>query len=184
VGRQYLKMVWFTWIVVSFCWGFSVAEASTSPHQKTSLQGVNGVWVKEPDFRSLHAEEIFEFSGKLLQREVMAQLQDAGIPIVDPVTVPSISQSPFLTIQGAISRISQDYFAYTIMVEFHQQATLHPKSHHTWVVTWSTGALSTGGMDLFQQRVHILLDQFIDDFVEMNSLGFDIYHTSISSRDL
>jgi len=100
------------------------------------------------------------------------------------VNSPSFSQSPYLTIQGAISKIAQDYFAYTIMVEFHQEATLDSTSQPTWVVTWSTGALSTGGRDLFHQRIQILVEQFIHDFVEMNSRGFDIYHTSSSPRVL
>lgn len=184
MGRQYLKVIGITWVMIGVCLGLPVSEASTSSHQKSSLQGVEGIWVKEPDFRSLNGGEVFEFSGKQLQRGAISQLQDAGIPILDPVKSQSYSQGPYLTIQGAISKIAQDYFAYTIMVEFHQEATLHPKSHQTSVVTWSTGALSTGGMDLFHQRIQILLDQFIRDFVEMNSLGFDIYQTSSSPRVL
>ncbi|MFB3146315.1 MAG: hypothetical protein ACE1ZO_04260, partial [Nitrospirales bacterium] len=65
--------------------------------------------------------------------------------------------------------IAANLYAYTIILELHQQADLLRNASRPWVVTWSLGSLSTGDIKKFQDRLQLLVRMFIQDYKEVNA---------------
>ncbi|RMH02836.1 MAG: hypothetical protein D6704_13515 [Nitrospirae bacterium] len=104
-----------------------------------------------------------------IRLSVERQLKQAGIPVLDSPPARTAAHYSFLHIQGAIRQIAKQFYAYTIVIELQQYATLSRNSTHPLVVTWSVGALSTGDITKFQQRVSLLMEKFIQDYHEANA---------------
>ncbi len=157
------------------------AEAfAATPNEKDSLRGLQGVLVKRVDFNSQPAN----LTGKLvvheIRTEVEAQLSQAGILILDEGRYPDSVELPFLQIQGAISQIAKNYYAYGILVELYQRATLLQNLSRPSVVAWREGVLSTGSMLKLRERIRFLMNRFIQDYKEANSRASYAQSVSLS----
>jgi len=153
---------------------------AATPNERDSLRGLQGVLVKRVDFNSQPAN----LTGKLvvheIRTEVEAQLSQAGILILDEGRYPDSVELPFLQIQGAISQIAKNYYAYSIFVELYQRATLLQNLSRPSVVTWREGALSTGSMLKLRERIRFLMNRFIQDYKEANSRTSHAQSVSLS----
>ena len=142
-------------------WAATVSE-------KESLRGLGGIVLKPMTFVSSPSQVAQELPITDLTREVEQTLRQSGMLLEEGLLDPS-SDRPGLEIQGAITQIAANYYAYTIMVELRQQATLIHNASRPTVVTWSEGTLSTGDIEKFQERVRLLVSMFVKDFQQMNS---------------
>jgi len=136
--------------------------------EKESLRGLSGIVLKPLTFVSTPTKVQDELPLLDLSKEIESQLRQSGILLANQMDGRSNS-GPFLEIQGAVTQIAANYYAYTVLVELHQEATLMSNSIHPSVVTWSEGTLSTGDIQNFQDRVRLLVRMFIQDFQKENS---------------
>ena len=155
------------------------ALAATS-NERDSLRGLQGVLVKRVDFNSQPANLAGKLVVQEIRTEVEGQLSQAGILILDEGGYPESVELPFLQIQGAISQIAKNYYAYSIFVELYQRATLLQNLSRPSVVTWREGALSTGSMLKLQERIKFLVNKFIEDYKEANSRASYAQSVSLS----
>ncbi len=142
---------------------------AATPNERDSLRGLQGVLVKRVDFNSHPANLMGKLVVHEIRTEVEAQLSQAGILILDESRYSDSVELPFLQIQGAISQIAKNYYAYSILVELHQRATLLQNLSRPSVVTWREGALSTGSMLKLRERIRFLVNKFIEDYKAANS---------------
>lgn len=152
--------------LISLC--YPVTSLGITSDEKNSLRGLTGVLVQNLDFHSVPTDITHRLPMHEIRVHVLDQLRQARIPVFKETTYGTKSGHPFLSIGGAISQIAGNFYAYTIIVELHQQAMFAPRQGSGWVVTWSVGSLSTGDMEQIHRRIALLVDQFIEDFVEVN----------------
>lgn len=136
--------------------------------ERESLRGLPGVVLKPIKFALTPPQMELGFPLFDLRKEIEGQLREAGILLEVP-TFDGSSQRPFLEIRGAVTKIAANYYAYTIVVELHQEVTLLRNASRPSVVTWSVGTLSTGDLENFPERIRLLVRMFIKDFQKMNT---------------
>lgn len=146
---------------------FHTSRAATLGEME-SLRGLPGIVLKPLTFIATPAKVKHELPLLELTTEIESTLRQSGILLDNHVTERG-SEQPFLEIQGAVTQIAANYYAYTILVELHQTATLLSNSSRPLVVTWSEGSLSTGDIRNFQERIQLLVRMFIQDFQKMNA---------------
>lgn len=153
-------------LVVATTW--PVPGNAATEDQKDSLHGLTGVRVKRLEFTSFPTRLTAEIPVEELAASIKKQLQSAGIRVLDDVTSKDDANAPYLFIHGAVSQIAANYYAYTVLIDLYQPAALSSGGNSSWVVTWSSGALSTGDVLQIQQRIQLLVDLFIEDFQAIN----------------
>lgn len=141
-------------------------EASTTG-EKESLRGLPGIVLKPMTFVSTPINVKEELPLSDLTEEIENQFRQSGILLDERISEGS-KERPYLEIQGAVTQIAANYYAYTIVVELHQEAILMRNASRPSVVTWSEGTLSTGDIQKFQDRIRLLVRMFIQDFRTMN----------------
>jgi len=146
--------------------GVSLGHAATL-NEKESLRGLSGIVLKPLTFIATPRKAELALPLSELTKEIESQLGRLGI-LLDESRSPHSHDHPFLEIEGAVTQIAANYYAYTIVVELHQEATLRRNATRPWVVTWSAGALSTGDIQKFQERLRYLVGIFIQDFQQVN----------------
>lgn len=151
----------FMAVPLSPSWAATVSE-------KESLRGLPGIVLKPMTFVSTPTKVKHELPLSAMRKDIRSQFRQSGM-LLDALTNEDTPERPFLEIQGAVTQIATNYFAYTIIVELHQEATLMRNSSHPSVVTWSEGSLSTGDIQNFQKHVRFLVRMFIQDFQTMNA---------------
>jgi|GEM_PF-2130858 len=146
-----------------------VGAASVS--EKESLRGLSGIVLKPMAFVSTPTQVQQDLPLSDLSREIESQLRQSGILLAEQMDGGSnvINGGPFLEIQGAVTQIAANYYAYTVLIELRQEATLMSNSTRPSVVTWSEGTLSTGDIQNFRDRVRLLVRMFIQDFQQVNT---------------
>lgn len=147
---------------------FQPVEAANMS-EKESLRGLSGIVLKPLTFVSTPTQVQEELPLSELLKEIESQLRQSGLLLVEQEKDRRSQGRPVLEIQGAVTQIAANYYAYTVLVELHQEATLMSHSIHPSVVTWSEGTLSTGDIQNFQDRVRLLVRMFIQDFQQMNA---------------
>jgi len=151
----------FMAVTLSPSWAATVSE-------KESLRGLPGIVLKPMIFISTPTEAKHELPLSALRKEIRSQFLQSGM-LLDAPTNEGARERPFLAIQGAVTQIAPNYYAYTIVIDLHQEATLRRNSIRPSVVTWSEGSLSTGDIQNFQKHVRFLVRMFIQDFQTMNA---------------
>ncbi|MDA0738345.1 MAG: hypothetical protein O2999_06520 [Nitrospirae bacterium] len=146
---------------------FHFVEAA-NVNEKESLRGLSGIVLKPLAFVSTPTQIQDELPLWDLSKEIESQLRQSGLLLAEHMDGQSYGR-PVLEIQGAVTQIAANYYAYTVLIELHQEATLMSHSIHPSVVTWSEGTLSTGDIQNFQDRVRLLVRMFIQDFQQMNA---------------
>lgn len=136
--------------------------------EKESLRGLPGILLKPLNFISTPIKINGELPIFQLTAEIEAEFRHAGI-LLDEKAFESSNERPFLEIQCAVTQIAANLYAYTIILELHQQAALLRNASRPWVVTWSLGSLSTGDIKKFQDRLQLLVRMFIQDYKEVNA---------------
>ena len=135
--------------------------------EKESLRGLSGIILKPMNFVSTPTKVQEELPLSELTKEIESRLRQSSI-LLDEKISQGTNERPYLEIQGAVTQIAANYYAYTIVVELHQEAILMRNASRPSVVTWSEGALSTGDIQKFQDRIRLLVRMFIQDFQTMN----------------
>jgi len=158
-----IVVIAFIFMAVSF-----LPSWAATLNEKESLRGLPGIVLKPMIFISTPTKVKHELPLSELTKEIQNKLRQSGI-LLDERTYERASERPFLEIQGAVTQIAANYYAYTILVELHQEATLMRNSSRPSVVTWSEGSLSTGDIKNFQEHVRFLVRMFIQDFQTMNA---------------
>ncbi len=151
----------FMAVTLSPSWAATVSE-------KESLRGLPGIVLKPMIFIATPTKVKHELPLSALREEIRNQFHQSGM-LLEARTNEGARERPFLAIQGAVTQIAANYYAYTIVVELHQEATLMRNSSRPSVVTWSEGSLSTGDIQNFQEHVRFLVRMFIQDFQTMNA---------------
>jgi hypothetical protein len=147
----------------------SVSQAATAG-EKESLRGLPGIVLKPMAFVSTPTNVHEELPLSDLTREIEKEFRQSGI-LLDERFSEGLKERPYLEIQGAVTQIAANYYAYTIVMELHQEALLMRNASRPSVVTWSEGTLSTGDIQKFQDRIRLLVRMFIQDFQSMNESG-------------
>ena len=155
-------------IVLMLMASFLQPSWAATVSEKESLRGLPGIVLKPMTFISTPTQVKYDLLLSELTKEIQNKLRQSGI-LLDERTYERASERPFLEIQGAVTQIAANYYAYTILVELHQEATLMRNSSRPSVVTWSEGSLSTGDIKNFQEHVRFLVRMFIQDFQTMNA---------------
>ena len=148
-------------VTLSSSWAATVSE-------KESLRGLPGIVLKPMIFISTPTKVKHELHLSALRKEIRSQFRQSGM-LLDARTNEGARERPFLEIQGAVTQVAANFYAYTIVVKLHQEATLMGNSSRPSVVTWSEGSLSTGDIQNFQEHVRFLVRMFIKDFQTMNA---------------
>ena len=151
----------FMAVTLSSSWAATVSE-------KESLRGLPGIVLKPMIFISTPTKVKHELHLSALRKEIRSQFRQSGM-LLDARTNEGARERPFLEIQGAVTQVAANFYAYTIVVKLHQEATLMGNSSRPSVVTWSEGSLSTGDIQNFQEHVRFLVRMFIKDFQTMNA---------------
>ena len=146
----------------------SAANASTL-FERESLRDMKGMVLNPINFTSTPTSIEKDLPLVEFRSQVETEMRSAGIPLIDHESASS-SEVPHLQIQGAVSQITENLFAYTIVIELHQEAALLRTAGQTsLVVTWSEGLLSTGDIQNFRERLLLLARLFILDFHSVNT---------------
>ena len=168
-------------LVCLFLSGFAVSTAKAStPYERESLRDLPGVVLHSINFTSTPTNLEDELPLAELRSEVKLAMRKAGIPLIDYESHASSVVVPHLQIQGAVSQIAANFYAYTIVIELHQEAALLRKTgQRSLMVTWSEGSLSTGDIQHFRDRLLLLAHFFIRDFESVNSRSSQVWPLSL-----
>ena len=161
VGRYVIVMA-----LVGMLLPLSNTSAATVS-ERESLRGLSGIVLKPMVFVSTPTNVHEELPLSDLMREIESQFRKSGMLLDEQVSDGS-TERPYLEIQGAVTQIAANYYAYTIVMELHQEVFLMRNASRPLVVTWSEGTLSTGDIQKFQDRIRLLVRMFIQDFRAMN----------------
>ncbi len=178
VGGQIFKAVIIFIVIASALHPAGAASVS----ERESLRGLSGIVLMPLTFVSTPSKVREELPLSDLTKEIEGQFRQSGILLAKQMNGRS-KGGPFLEIQGAVTQIAANYYAYTVLIELHQEATLMSNSKHPSVVTWSEGTLSTGDIQNFQERVRLLVRMFIQDFQKMNASSSPAWSLSWSPSD-
>lgn len=178
---KYRRTPSFRWLAGILFLSFLVmsdANASTS-HERESLRDLPGVVLNSINFTSTPTNLEQDLPLVEFRSEVESEMRQAGIPLINLELPASSVTVPHLQIQGAVSQITANFYAYTIVIELHQEASLLKKAgQRSLVVTWSEGALSTGDIQHFRDRLMFLARLFIRDFQSVNGPSSQIWPLS------
>ena len=164
----------FPWLVVlmgSFgvLVGYSTETGASTSYERETLRDIPAIVLNPINFTSTPTGLDKALPLEELRKEVEMEMRKAGVPLLPNDSMSSLDEFPHLQIQGAVSQITTNYYAYTILIQLHQEATLGKKAgQRSLVVTWSEGTLSTGDIQKFQDRVMLLARLFIDDYLSVN----------------
>jgi hypothetical protein len=162
--------------------GFLQPVVAATVSEKESLRGLSGVVLKPMVFVSTPTKVKEELPLSDLTKEIHRTLQQSGM-LLEAQAGDLSGERPFLEIQGAVTQIAANYYAYTIVVELHQQATLMRNSSQPSLVTWSEGTLSTGDIQNFQKRIRLLVQMFIQDYQHVNATRAPAWSLSWTPSD-
>ena len=175
---RFLLLIMVPWVVLPGFLGIVDAHASTANERET-LRDISGMVVNSITFTSTPTSLERDLPLRELRAEVESEMREAGIPLIEQGSTASSGDVPHLQIQGAVSQITSNYYAYTIIIEVHQAASLWKKAGQpSLVVTWSEGALSTGDIQHFRDRLLFLTRLFIRDYQSVNGSSPQIWPLS------
>ncbi len=154
--------------------GMPNANGSTL-FERESLRDMKGIVLNPINFTSTPTNIEHDLPLGEFRVQVETEMRNAGIPLLDHESSSS-SEVPHLQIQGAVSHITKNFYAYTIVIELHQEAALLRKTEQSsLVVTWSEGLLSTGDIQNFRDRLLLLARLFILDFQSVNTPSSQVW---------
>ncbi len=143
------------------------------PSADETLRGLTGVNVLVEDLPVEPAAEQVGLTPATLRSDIETQLREAGIHVLTDDEWQAAPGRPWLFIRvRIIRRDATSAYTYVIALELMQRTMLtREPSLETDAMTWTTGAIGTGGgptLTMVRERLHAEVDTFIRAYRAVN----------------